>query len=373
TPAAVNKIKHLLQNKPDYIGMKVGVRTRGCNGLSYTLEYTKEKGKADEEVIQDEYKYSRTGAWSESVMISDQGTSQGNMNEDTELSSYSCKPPLSGLLRSFVHWGEQRARRTLGLDLQLPSTSVRRHLHRLPRRSGVQYLSDDLSLRRCSFVLSVPVAAYQTLDTGYWYGPQTYCIEAFPSVYHQKTFILYTFLVVYLLPLVTICVCYAFMLKRMSRPVVEPSDNNYQLVLGRPFPSATSSPANPATVPCCSKCRSNTQSQLQLHYKDWPISKLLKAWCDKGINIPTSSDRMALFNSYCKAISAEPVFPPRLQPTLRVRKEDERKEEEELREAAAGERCEEMVVMGPHPAGTTILGHRTGAVESGRGPPVCHL
>ncbi|XP_033870165.1 iron-sulfur cluster assembly 1 homolog, mitochondrial [Acipenser ruthenus] len=53
TPAAVNKIKHLLQNKPDYIGMKVGVRTRGCNGLSYTLEYTKEKGKADEEVIQD--------------------------------------------------------------------------------------------------------------------------------------------------------------------------------------------------------------------------------------------------------------------------------------------------------------------------------
>ncbi|MGH0163441.1 UNVERIFIED_CONTAM: hypothetical protein FKN15_049042 [Acipenser sinensis] len=82
-----------------------------------------------------------------------------------------------------------------------------------------------------SFVLSVPVAAYQTLDTGYWYGPQTYCIEAFPSVYHQKTFILYTFLVVYLLPLVTICVCYAFMLKRMSRPVVEPSDNNYQVQL----------------------------------------------------------------------------------------------------------------------------------------------
>ncbi|XP_058851944.1 G-protein coupled receptor 54-like [Acipenser ruthenus] len=82
-----------------------------------------------------------------------------------------------------------------------------------------------------SFVLSVPVAAYQTLDTGYWYGPQTYCIEAFPSVYHQKTFILYTFLAVYLLPLVTICVCYAFMLKRMSRPVVEPSDNNYQVQL----------------------------------------------------------------------------------------------------------------------------------------------
>ncbi|XP_057577314.1 iron-sulfur cluster assembly 1 homolog, mitochondrial-like [Hippopotamus amphibius kiboko] len=53
TPSAVNKIKQLLKDKPEHAGVKGGVRSRGCNGLSYTLEYTKTKGDSDEEVVLD--------------------------------------------------------------------------------------------------------------------------------------------------------------------------------------------------------------------------------------------------------------------------------------------------------------------------------
>ncbi|XP_002155514.1 iron-sulfur cluster assembly 1 homolog, mitochondrial isoform X1 [Hydra vulgaris] len=54
TSSAVQRVKELLKEKPSSVGLRIGVRERGCNGLSYTLEYATEKNKFDEVVKQDD-------------------------------------------------------------------------------------------------------------------------------------------------------------------------------------------------------------------------------------------------------------------------------------------------------------------------------
>lgn len=51
TDAAVDRIKYLLNSrgKKSY-GIKIGVKSRGCSGLAYTLEFADEKGPYDEMV-----------------------------------------------------------------------------------------------------------------------------------------------------------------------------------------------------------------------------------------------------------------------------------------------------------------------------------
>jgi iron-sulfur cluster assembly protein len=51
TEAAAERVKALLgkRGKPS-AGIRIGVRTKGCSGLSYTLEYADEKQKFDEVV-----------------------------------------------------------------------------------------------------------------------------------------------------------------------------------------------------------------------------------------------------------------------------------------------------------------------------------
>ena len=53
TEAAAVRIRALLEKrgKPS-VGVRIGVRARGCSGLSYTLEYADEKGKFDE-IVED--------------------------------------------------------------------------------------------------------------------------------------------------------------------------------------------------------------------------------------------------------------------------------------------------------------------------------
>mmetsp|Transcript_7250 Transcript_7250/g.9459 ORF Transcript_7250/g.9459 Transcript_7250/m.9459 type:complete len:232 (+) Transcript_7250:179-874(+) len=45
TDSAVDRIKVLLSKRPDAVGVRLGVRTRGCNGLSYTLNYAEKDGE----------------------------------------------------------------------------------------------------------------------------------------------------------------------------------------------------------------------------------------------------------------------------------------------------------------------------------------
>ena len=54
TPAALARVRQLLEKRGQpSLGVRVGVRSRGCSGLSYTLEYADSKAPADEAVAVD--------------------------------------------------------------------------------------------------------------------------------------------------------------------------------------------------------------------------------------------------------------------------------------------------------------------------------
>lgn len=52
TPAAVTRLRSLTEG-PEPKMVRVGIRTKGCSGQQYDLQYTNKKEKFDEEVKQD--------------------------------------------------------------------------------------------------------------------------------------------------------------------------------------------------------------------------------------------------------------------------------------------------------------------------------
>ena len=52
TPAAAERINDLCASKPEVLGVLLGVKRRGCNGMSYTLNYAEETPPKDHEKVE---------------------------------------------------------------------------------------------------------------------------------------------------------------------------------------------------------------------------------------------------------------------------------------------------------------------------------
>ena len=48
TPAAVERVKSFLVNRGKGLGLRLGIKTTGCSGLAYVLEFVDDKNEDDE-------------------------------------------------------------------------------------------------------------------------------------------------------------------------------------------------------------------------------------------------------------------------------------------------------------------------------------
>ena len=57
TPNAVNHIKEMISSRgKNTLGIKVGINTKGCSGLSYTMEFVDQIDDSDEMIVIDDVK-----------------------------------------------------------------------------------------------------------------------------------------------------------------------------------------------------------------------------------------------------------------------------------------------------------------------------
>lgn len=55
TETAANKIKQQLEKRKRGLGVRVGVKTTGCSGLAYTLEYVDESSNSEHDNLFEEH------------------------------------------------------------------------------------------------------------------------------------------------------------------------------------------------------------------------------------------------------------------------------------------------------------------------------
>lgn len=56
TPAAADRVRNFLANRGKGLGLRVGVKTTGCSGLAYVLEFVDELNDDDQVFEQDDLK-----------------------------------------------------------------------------------------------------------------------------------------------------------------------------------------------------------------------------------------------------------------------------------------------------------------------------
>lgn len=53
TQAAKDRLGEILADKPDAVGIRIGVKNAGCAGMEYTVDLVREPNKADDKVVTD--------------------------------------------------------------------------------------------------------------------------------------------------------------------------------------------------------------------------------------------------------------------------------------------------------------------------------
>lgn len=52
--SAIERIREICKSRPDVVGLRIGVKQRGCSGLTYKLDYATQKDPNDVEIVKDD-------------------------------------------------------------------------------------------------------------------------------------------------------------------------------------------------------------------------------------------------------------------------------------------------------------------------------